>query len=687
MVWEDSARLSWNVDRGGWTSVEGSLDKKKLPTKINFCRIHTRALRAISNGCTRTRITIISNTLTAVMSGNPKKQPPPTPTTRSWSSLNLSEWLLTAVTSLGFEKPTPVQQSTIPLAMGNKDTVVEAVTGSGKTLAFLIPIIEKMLRSDEPTKKHHVQAIIISPTRELASQIHNVLVSLVGFHLPSAAALKPEDEDDENEAQHFPPETRRIIPQLVVGGTQSPAQDMARFMAKLSNLLIGTPGRLLELLNHSSVICSQSSFEVLVLDEADRLLDLGFKDDLQRILSRLPKQRRTHLLSASVSDAAVENIIRVGLRNPVRISVKVKSESGKLDKRTPMSLQMSYLVLPASSKLPGLSQLLNGTAPQKSIVFVSTCAGVEYFQCILPLVLPNFTVVGLHGKLTPKVRTRNFLRFSESITPTVLLTTDVAARGIDIPQVDLVVQLDPATDPKVFIHRSGRAGRAGRRGLSVVFLTPGNEENYVSFLAVRKSPITPLLEPDIEVSAQESADLTQMIRDFVLTDRRYFEKQQKGFVSAIQSYSKHEASSIFSVSKLDWLDLANAWGLLRLPKMPELKRWEGDRYLGLELNLKDLKFKDSVREKRRLEEVAEYEQNGGRKDKPKKVKTEAWSDKKALKETREVRREKRKAKREHEKTSKMDEGQLQEKMALQDMIAAVRAKTAATEDDWEGFSD
>ncbi|KAK5019838.1 ATP-dependent rRNA helicase spb4, partial [Cryomyces antarcticus] len=254
---------------------------------------------------------------------------------RAWEALtpSLSECILDAVSNMGFSRMTPVQASTIPLFMGHKDVVVEEVTGSGKTLAFLIPLVERLLRLDEPVKKHHIAAIIVSPTRELATQIHSVLLSLLAFHGPSAAALRPPDEDvdisDHTDAPTrptFPSSTLKVVPQLLLGGTTTPAQDLSAFLTTSPNLLIATPGRLLELLSSSHVHTPQSSFEALVLDEADRLLDLGFYDTLQKILQRLPKQRRTGLFSASVSEA-LDQLVRVGLRNPVRIAVKVKSAS------------------------------------------------------------------------------------------------------------------------------------------------------------------------------------------------------------------------------------------------------------------------------------------------------------------------------------------------------------------------
>jgi ATP-dependent RNA helicase DDX55/SPB4 len=291
------------------------------------------------------------------------------------------------------------------------------VTGSGKTLAFLIPLVQRLLRLDEPTKKHHVAAIVVSPTRELAAQIHSVLLSLLEFHAPSAELL-PQLKGDEKRPTTTVPV---IVPQLLVGGTTTPAQDLSFFMRHSPNVLISSPGRLVELLASPHVHCPQSTFEVLVLDEADRLLDLGFKQDLQRIISCLPKQRRTGLFSASVSEA-VSEIIRVGLRNPVKIEVKVKMKDGGVleDRKTPASLQMSYLVKPATEKLPALAQLLQKlpVAPQRSIVFLSTCAAVDYFQHVLPLMLPsNFSLLPLHGKHPAKVREKNFNRFLTSVSP------------------------------------------------------------------------------------------------------------------------------------------------------------------------------------------------------------------------------------------------------------------------------
>jgi len=550
--------------------------------------------------------------------------------------------------------------------------------------------VEKLLRLEEPIKKHHVGAIIVSPTRELATQIHSVLLSLLAFHGPSAEALQPLEEDEKRK----PSPTLSVVPQLLLGGTTTPAQDLSRFLKNSPNLLISTPGRLLELLSSPHVHCPQSSFEVLVLDEADRVLDLGFKDDLQKILGRLPKQRRTGLFSASVSEAVGE-IVRVGLRNPVKIAVKVKSAAGD-DKRTPASLQMSYLLTQPSHKFPALLSLLSqlDPTPQKTIVYLSTCAAVDYFQHILSALLPSqFSLLPLHGKHPPNVRQKNFSKYITAVTPTILLTTDLAARGLDIPQVDLVIQIDPPSDPKVFLHRCGRAGRAGRKGLSVIFLQPGREEDYIPFLEVRKTPISLLKRPEISVTDEDAKLVTSKMRKEVLADRALYDKGQRAFVSWVKAYSKHQASSIFRVADLDWTELGNAWGLVRLPKMPELKKWEGDKTLGVKINMAEYAYKDKAREKARR--VAMEEEKNKEPYVPseeairKRKEREAWSHKHEQQDVKEARREKKRRKREAERMEKMTEEEKAKEKEVQDLLEQVRRKRAKEENDEEfkGFDD
>jgi len=566
------------------------------------------------------------------------------------------------------------------------------------------------LRGEEPAKRHHVQGIIISPTRELAQQIYNVLLSMIKFHEPSTEALSHAKSDEKRPTSTQPV----VVPQLLVGGTTKAAEDLSTFLRLSPNLLIGTPGRLAELLSSPYVKAPASSFEVLVMDEADRLLDLGFSQELTRILGYLPKQRRTGLFSASLSDA-VERLITVGLLYPHKITVRVKSlkDGGIIQERkTPMSLQMTYVVTPASKKLPALCQILERCEPRphRVIVFFSTCFAVKYFARVLPSILPaGFAVNSLHGKLEPQVREKNFERFVNATSPTVLLTTDIAARGLDIPQVDLVVQVDPPTDTKVFIHRCGRAGRAGRRGLAVVMLQPGREEGYVQLLEVRQTPIAPLERPAVDVSDEEAEKASAKIRSVAKADREVYQTAQRAFVSWTRSYIEHQATSIFRIQDLDWLDLAKGWGLLELPKMPELKGKDIDRSLGLGIDTEAIPFREKAREKKRQEELAKWKadkaakmaatENGGAAVAgEKRKKNEAWSAKAEQEDVKLARREKKRRKREAERASHMTEKEKEEQKKLEALIAEVRRKNAVAaaaaaaaakngEAEFEGFDD
>jgi ATP-dependent RNA helicase DDX55/SPB4 len=301
-------------------------------------------------------------------------------------------------------------------------TTSQAPTGSGKTHAYLLPLCTKILREEEPTKRHHVASIVITPTRELAAQVFGFLNSLLAFHQPSAEIL-PYLKDDERRPATTEPV---VVPQLVVGGSVKPAEDLSFFIRHSPNILVATPGRLAELVSQNLVNVT-GSFQTLVLDEADRLLDLGYAKDLDRILAYLPKQRRTGLFSASMTDA-LESVIKVSLRNPRRVVVRVKSlKNGSVveEKKTPLSLTLSYLILPAEHKIPGVMQLLEKIEPrpQRSIIFMATCYSVKYFATILPSVLPpGYSILALHGKMQPGARDKAYYRFVSSTSPSVLLS-------------------------------------------------------------------------------------------------------------------------------------------------------------------------------------------------------------------------------------------------------------------------
>ena len=428
------------------------------------------------------------------------------------------------------------------------------MTGSGKTLSFLIPIVERLLKLEEPNKKGYVRSIVVAPTKELAVQIYEVLKALLEFHSPSAARSRPPTVDpDDDEMEGVEPEPLPpgpwIMPQLLIGGRTKLSEDQATFSSSSPNVLIGTPKRLSEVLQTPKVILKRHWFDLLVLDEADRLLDPNFQPDLQRILELVPKERRTGLFSASVSEA-VDELVRVGMRYPFKISAKTRNrQTGALDKRTPESLKLCYVVAKPTHKLPILKKVLERTEAQKCIVYVSTRAGVDYWSHVLPTLL-ELSVFPLHGDHKAAIRAKNLSRFKDCVTPAMLLTTDVLARGIDIPDIDLVVQLDPPAQPKDFIHRCGRSGRAGKRGMAVTFLNEGVEEDYAQFLTTQGTKLDPY--PDsLEVDEVEVTACIESIRQVLVSKRELHDRSQKAFVSWVQSRSKTLPQDIFDLKKLN----------------------------------------------------------------------------------------------------------------------------------------
>ena len=225
-------------------------------------------------------------------------------------------------------------------------------------------------------------------------------------------------------------------------------------------------------------------------------------------------------------------------------------------------------------------------------------------------------------------------------------------------------------------------------------MQPGREEDYISFLEVRKTPITPLTTPNVNVTDDDARAVTNAIRQIVLSDRAFNDKAKRGFVSWVRSYSKHQASSIFRVSDLDWQDLGNAWGLLKLPKMPELKKWEGDKSLGVEIDWDAYAYKDKKREDMRKQAIAEKNAVSTTTDmaplRPEKKQLKrAWSNKLDARDEREMRRNKKRTKRVREKWEKMTPAEREKHRELERMIDEVKARKAEEDklDTFEGFDD
>uniref|UniRef100_A0AAY4CUI6 ATP-dependent RNA helicase n=1 Tax=Denticeps clupeoides TaxID=299321 RepID=A0AAY4CUI6_9TELE len=568
----------------------------------------------------------------------------------TWDGLPvaLSRGVLQTVEELGFTHTTPVQAACIPLFISNKDVAAEAVTGSGKTLAFVIPILEILQKREEKLKKMQVGALIVTPTRELAVQISGVI---------------------ERFLKHFP-QFRQI---LLIGGS-NPIEDVEKFKENGGNIVIGTPGRLEDMFRRKAdgldLASCVKTLDVLVLDEADRLLDMGFEASLNTILGYLPKQRRTGLFSATQTQE-LEKLMRAGLRNPVRITVKEKGVEASSLQKTPSRLSNYYTVCRTEEKFNTLVTFLRQHKHEKQLVFFSTCACVEYFGKALEMLIKNVTVLCIHGKMKDK-RNKIFSAFRE-LKSGILVCTDVMARGIDIPEVNWVLQYDPPSSASSFVHRCGRTARIGNQGNALVFLLP-MEESYINFLSInQKCPLQKF--PPIK----DVVDLLPKVKAMALADRAVFERGMRAFVSYVQAYAKHECSLIFRVKDLDFASLARGFALLRMPKMPELRGKTFPNFKEETVDTDSIRFKDKNRERQRQKKIAEAKEKV--KEAPVRksfIKNQSWSKQKSKKE----RRKKVAAKRKLNEGSDVDDEDMNELLNDTRLLKKLK-KGRITEEDFD----
>ncbi|OZJ04552.1 hypothetical protein BZG36_02691 [Bifiguratus adelaidae] len=580
----------------------------------------------------------------------------------------LSTHVLERTSALGYTSMTPTQAAAIPKFLGNHDVVVKAPTGSGKTLAFVIPIIEKMAKLKLRPKA--IGALIITPTRELAEQIGKVIDDMTSGH--------PLRDD-------------QLAHQLLIGGEsqQQQMEEWNYFKEKSPKILIGTPGRLKHFLRRSSNANIFSAgvytkeLEILVLDEADRLLQMGSFRDLEDIIRDLPKQRRTGLYSATVGDDVQGLIKAAGLRYTAIIDVKVENVQEGSVQLTPATLQIGYITCHPSQKL---SQMLRQVQQQlsipqeeggarKFIVYFATRSSVDYFYKLLSRLpaLSDCLVNSLHGEQTTKRRNITYTSFKNFVsTPAkmaaILLCTDIAARGLDIPDVDYVIQVDPPQNPDFFAHRCGRTARAGKSGTAVVLLNPNEVLAYVTFLKDLRhvpmepfpyltSTLEPLSSPPSPADDTANLELLRQLRTIVLTDRDLHDLGQRTFPSYIRSYTSHDLKAIFNLDELDIQDAANGFALLKasMPKISELrgKSFELDAPT---VNWDTYAYLNKEHEAKRLKELAEPKpERAPQPFKPKK----AWSRQAEAKEKKMQRKLKQERKRDakRQERSKRDSDQ------------------------------
>ncbi|AXT19446.1 DEAD/DEAH box helicase [Flavobacteriaceae bacterium AU392] len=356
----------------------------------------------------------------------------------SFKDLQLNKPILRAVAEQGYDEPTLVQEKTIPQVLNNKDIIVSAQTGTGKTAAFALPIIQRLYdRQNAPKKGKKIKALIVSPTRELASQI---------------------EANFNNYSIYI-----NLRTTVIFGGTSiEPQKDVLK---KGIDILIATPGRLLDL--HKQDIINLDYIETLVLDEADLMLDMGFIDDVKKIERLCPRTKQTLLFSATIP-FKVEQLANTILKAPIRIEVTPNSSTSK-------NVNQFLYYVPKKNKIELCLHLLRNIIKGNIIIFRRTKFGVDKLE--KTLLKNGYKVDSIHGDKSQSNRQTALNRFKKQEV-NILIATDVAARGIDINNLDAVINFDLPNIPETYVHRIGRTARAGNSGIAYSFCS-ADEKTYV----------------------------------------------------------------------------------------------------------------------------------------------------------------------------------------------------------------
>jgi ATP-dependent RNA helicase RhlE len=357
----------------------------------------------------------------------------------SFKDLQLNKPILRAVAEAGYDNPTLVQEKTIPLVLAKKDVIVSAQTGTGKTAAFALPILQLLFDKQDASKRgKKIRALVVSPTRELAVQIEDNFKTYSTY--------------------------TNLRTTVVFGGTSiEPQIDVLK---KGIDILIATPGRLLDL--HKQDIINLDYIETLVLDEADLMLDMGFIDDVKKIERLCPKEKQILLFSATIP-FKVEQLANTILTNPERVEVAPNSSTSK-------NVNQVLYYVPKRNKIELCLHLLRNTIKGSILIFRRTKFGVDKLE--QTLLKNNYKVISLHGDKNQNDR-QAALNLFKNKEVNILIATDVAARGIDIDNLDAVINFDLPNIPETYVHRIGRTARAGNSGTSYS-LCSADEKPYVA---------------------------------------------------------------------------------------------------------------------------------------------------------------------------------------------------------------
>ncbi|XP_030033796.2 probable ATP-dependent RNA helicase DDX10 [Manduca sexta] len=449
---------------------------------------------------------------------------------KTFKDFPLSQKTLKGLKENNYITPTEIQKQAIGYALQGKDILGAAKTGSGKTLAFLIPILEKLF-CKKWTRLDGVGALVISPTRELAYQIYETLRKIGHLHDFSAG--------------------------LIIGGQNLKFE---RKRMDQINILICTPGRLLQHMDENPLFsCSQ--LQILVLDEADRCLDMGFEATMNAIIENLPPERQTLLFSATQTKS-VKDLARLSLSFPTYVAPHEQAETV-----TPESLQQSYIVCEIDEKIGILWSFIRNHLKQKVLVFMATCKQVKYIYDLFCKLRPGVSLLALYGTLHQEKREKIYNEFCRK-SNVVLFATDLASRGLDFPRVNWVIQMDCPENVETYIHRAGRTARGVfGKGEGLLMLQP-HEEKLVEDLKKSKIPINKIAVDPSKVIAPQ-----RKIEGLLSDNTELKQSAQRAFVSYVKSVFLMKNKEIFNIQLLDTDAYARSLGLIVPPRIRFLDKY------------------------------------------------------------------------------------------------------------------
>ncbi|KAL5098552.1 hypothetical protein RYX36_002879 [Vicia faba] len=444
--------------------------------------------------------------------------------TETFSSLGLSQPTSKSITDMTFTRMTQIQAKAIPPLLMGKDVLGAARTGAGKTLAFLVPAVE-LLYNVQFTPRNGTGVVVICPTRELAIQTHAVAKELLKYHSQTLG--------------------------LVIGGSARKGE--AERIVKGVNLLVATPGRLLDHLQNTKGFIYKNLM-CLIVDEADRILEANFEEEMKQIINILPKKRQTALFSATQTKK-VEDLARLSFQTP---PVYVDVDDGR-KKVTVEGLEQGYVVVPCAQRFVALYTFLRRFQLKKVMVFFSSCNSVKFHADLLKFI--GLDCFNIHGKQKQHARTTTFFNFCKA-EKGILLCTDVAARGLDIPDVDWIVQYDPPDEPKEYIHRVGRTARGeGGKGNALLFLIP-EELQFLRYLKAAKIPVK-----EYDFNDKKLANVQSTLEKMVGTIYHLNTMAKDAYRSYILAYNAHSMKEIFNVHRLDLQAVATSFSFTNPPKI------------------------------------------------------------------------------------------------------------------------